>query len=44
MKHEVHEGSGEIFAGIGPSNPEERLAKARVALRVQQLIEQTSLT
>lgn len=35
---EVEEGSGNVFADLGLANPEERLAKAALALRVADII------
>jgi predicted XRE-type DNA-binding protein len=35
---EVHASSGNIFADMGLPNAEERLAKAEVALRIEELI------
>ncbi len=37
-------GSGNIFADLGLSDPEERLAKADVAIRIEALIQQRGLT
>lgn len=36
--------SGNVFADLGLSNPEERLAKAELALQINRLIEQKKLT
>ena len=33
---EVEEGSGNVFADIGLPNPEERLAKADLAIRISE--------
>jgi predicted XRE-type DNA-binding protein len=41
---EVEEGSGNIFADIGLSNPEERLAKADLAIRIAETIRARRLT
>ena len=35
---EVEEGSGNVFADIGLPNPEERLAKADLAIRISEAI------
>jgi hypothetical protein len=35
---EVEEGSGNVFADIGLLNPEERLAKADLAIRIDEAI------
>lgn len=41
---EVEEGSGNVFADIGLSNPEERLAKADLAIRIGEAIRARRLT
>ncbi|MGH9683024.1 MAG: helix-turn-helix domain-containing protein [Candidatus Acidiferrales bacterium] len=41
---EVEEGSGNVFADLGLPNPEERLAKADLALRVAGVIRGRRLT
>jgi len=41
---EVEEGSGNVFADIGLSNPEERLAKADLAIRIAETIRARRLT
>ena len=41
---EVEEGSGNVFADIGLLNPEERLAKADLAIRVGEAIRARRLT
>jgi predicted XRE-type DNA-binding protein len=41
---EVEEGSGNVFADIGLPNPEERLAKASLAIRVAEVIRARRLT
>ncbi len=38
MSLEITEGSGNVFADLGLSNPRERQAKARIALHIAQLI------
>jgi predicted XRE-type DNA-binding protein len=38
------ESSGNVFADIGLSNPEERLAKAELAIRISQAIKARRLT
>lgn len=43
-KIEVEEGSGNIFADIGLLNPEERLAKADLAIRISEAIRARRLT
>jgi hypothetical protein len=43
-KIEVEEGSGNIFADIGLPNPEERLAKADLAIRIAETIRARPLT
>ncbi len=40
----VEEGSGNIFADLGLSNPEERLAKADLAIRIAAVIRARRLT
>lgn len=40
----VQEGSGNVFADIGLPNPEERLAKADLALRIAEAIRGRRLT
>lgn len=40
---EFEESSGNIFADLGLSNPEERLAKAELARQINNLIEQKGL-
>jgi predicted XRE-type DNA-binding protein len=41
---EVEEGSGNVFADIGLPNPEERLAKADLAIRICEAIRARRLT
>ncbi len=41
---EVREGSGNVFADIGLPNPEERLAKADLAIRISETIRARRLT
>ncbi|SRR6266849_1330362 len=41
---EVEEGSGNVFADLGLSNPEERLAKAGLAIRITAAIRARRLT
>lgn len=41
---EVEEGSGNVFADIGLSNPEERIAKADLAIRIAGAIRAQRLT
>lgn len=41
---EVEEGSGNVFADIGLPNPEERLAKAGLAIRISEAIHSRRLT
>jgi predicted XRE-type DNA-binding protein len=43
-KIEIEEGSGNVFADIGLPNPEERLAKADLAIRVAETIRARRLT
>ncbi len=43
-KIEVEEGSGNVFADIGLPNPEERLAKADLAIRITEAIRARRLT
>ncbi len=43
-KIHVEEGSGNVFADIGLPNPEERLAKADLAIRISQAIRARRLT
>jgi predicted XRE-type DNA-binding protein len=40
----VQEGSGNVFADIGLPNPEERLAKADLAIRISEAIRARRLT
>jgi predicted XRE-type DNA-binding protein len=44
QKIEVEEGSGNIFADIGLPNPEERTAKADLAIRIAETIRARRLT
>jgi predicted XRE-type DNA-binding protein len=41
---EVEEGSGNVFADIGLPNPEERIAKADLAIRIAETIHARRLT
>ncbi len=41
---EIEEGSGNVFADIGLPNPEERLAKADLAIRIAETIRARRLT
>lgn len=41
---EYYEGSDNIFADIGIPNPEEALAKAKIALKIRDIIEKKKLT
>ncbi len=43
-KIQVEEGSGNVFADIGLPNPEERLAKAHLAIRIGEAIRARRLT
>ena len=43
-KIQAEEGSGNVFADIGLSNPEERLAKADLAIRISEAIRARRLT
>jgi predicted XRE-type DNA-binding protein len=43
-KIQVEEGSGNVFADIGLPNPEERLAKADLAIRIAETIRARRLT
>jgi predicted XRE-type DNA-binding protein len=43
-KIEVEQGSGNVFADIGLPNPEERLAKADLAIRISETIRARRLT
>ncbi len=43
-KIEVEESSGNVFADIGLPNPEERLAKADLAIRIAEAIRVRRLT
>lgn len=43
-KIQVEEGSGNVFADIGLPNPEERLAKADLAIRISEAIRARRLT
>jgi len=42
IEHEVS--SGNVFADLGLQNPEERLAKADLAIQINELIDQKGLT
>jgi predicted XRE-type DNA-binding protein len=41
---DVEESSGNVFADLGYPNPQEALAKARLAQRIAELIEEQNLT
>jgi len=41
---EIVRGSGNVFADLDLSNPEERLAKAKLAMRIQEIIDERGLT
>ncbi len=41
---EIEESSGNVFADLGLSNPEERLAKAELAIQIRRLIKEKKLT
>jgi predicted XRE-type DNA-binding protein len=43
-KAEVTPSSGNVFAGLGLPEAEDRLLKAQLALKIQQLIEQKGMT
>jgi predicted XRE-type DNA-binding protein len=43
-KIRVEEGSGNVFADVGLPNPEERLAKAALAMRISETIRARRLT
>jgi predicted XRE-type DNA-binding protein len=43
-KMEVEEGSGNVFADIGLPNPEDRLARADLAIRITEAIRARRLT
>jgi predicted XRE-type DNA-binding protein len=40
----ITKGSGNVFADLGLPNPEERLAKAQLALQISRIIERRGLT
>jgi predicted XRE-type DNA-binding protein len=40
----VASGSGNVFADLGLSNPEERLAKAQLVHRIAEIIKERQLT
>jgi predicted XRE-type DNA-binding protein len=40
----ITRGSGNVFADLGLPNPEERLAKAQLALKISEIIERRGLT
>jgi predicted XRE-type DNA-binding protein len=44
MSEEVFTGSGNVFAYLGMSNPEERLLKAQLAAQIQISMQQEGLT
>jgi len=41
---EVYHGSGNVFADMGLPNPEERLAKAELAIKIHDIIKKRHLT
>ncbi len=41
---EYEDSSGNVFADLGLSNPEERLAKAELAIQIRRIITQMKLT
>ena len=43
-KIQVTESSGNVFADLGLPNPEEHMAKARIALAIAKAIEKRGLT
>jgi predicted XRE-type DNA-binding protein len=43
-KIEVHVGSGNVFRDLGLKNPEELLAKAKLAAQIVQILEERKLT
>lgn len=43
-KNGIEKGSGNVFADIGLANPEERLAKADLAIRISETIRARRLT
>jgi predicted XRE-type DNA-binding protein len=43
-KIEYTEGSGNVFADLGVPNPEEALAKAKIAMKIETLIKKKKLT
>lgn len=42
--YEVEVSSGNVFSDLGLSNPEERLAKANLAIQINELIKKKKLT
>lgn len=43
QKIDYTEGSGNVYDDIGLSNPEERIAKAKLAMRIEEIIEKRGL-
>ena len=43
-KTKIYEGSGNVFADLGLSNPEERLLKANIVSELHRLIKERGLT
>lgn len=44
MRIDAHESSGNVFADLGLPNPEERLAKAELVVRIKEMMEEQGLT
>ena len=44
MEIEIHEGSGNVFADLELPNPDDRQAKARIALYIEHLITEAKWT
>ena len=44
MTHKIHDSSGNVFADLEIDNPEEYLAKAKLAARILEVVEGRGLT
>jgi predicted XRE-type DNA-binding protein len=44
MKEKIHAGSGNVFADLGIPHPEQYLAKAELAAKILQIVNQRRLT
>ena len=43
-KNQIHESSGNVFADLGIENPEEYLAKSKLAARILRVVQSRGLT